>query len=109
MCWTKPISCRFCNSRVFIQCNTIITSIKFHIRNTCTSFKSFISTITAITTYFTPIKSELSGSYNTYINEYTDLRDLIYDLSNTNYTIDLLQKSIDEAIKSWQEQLKYTE
>ena len=64
---------------------------------------------TAITTYFTPIKSELSGSYNTYINEYTDLRDLIYDLSNTNYTIDLLQKSIDEAIKSWQEQLKYTE
>ena len=63
---------------------------------------------TAITTYFTPIKSEVGGSYNTYINEYKDLKALNYDLSKTSYDQELLTKTIDSSIESWTENLKYT-
>ncbi len=64
---------------------------------------------TAITTYFNPIKTELSGSYNTYINEYKDFKALTYDLKNTNYDQEVLFKTIDSSIESWQEKLTYTE
>ena len=63
---------------------------------------------TAITTYFTPIKSEVGGSYNTYIHEYQDLKALNYDLSKTSFDTEALNKSIDQSIETWTENLTYT-
>lgn len=62
----------------------------------------------AITKYFTPIKTELSGSYNTYINEYNDFKAMSYDLSKTSFDQALLEKSIESSISTWEENLTYT-
>ena len=63
---------------------------------------------TAITTYFSPIQTELSGNYNTYINEYKDLKALTFDLSGTQYDRELLDETIDHSLEEWQGNLKYT-
>ena len=62
----------------------------------------------AITTYYSPINTELSGSYNTYIHEYNELLALNFNLSATNYDMEVIERSVGNSIESWQENLKYT-
>ncbi len=66
---------------------------------------------TAITTYYSPIASEISGSYMTSICQYTDILDLLTDSSLTDqasYTQEDLVRLININLDSWYENnLKY--
>lgn len=62
---------------------------------------------TALTTYYTPIATELGGSYNSYIEEYKALQALDLQLEGANYSKEILNRAIEIALANWNEKLTY--
>ncbi len=62
---------------------------------------------TAITTYYTPIYNELTGSNNLYIHEYQAIQKLNVNLQGANYSSEIWNKVLTKAIESWSENFKY--
>lgn len=62
---------------------------------------------TAITTYYSPIATELGGSYNSYIEEYKALQALDINLEGAAYSKDILNRAIEIALANWNDKLTY--
>lgn len=61
----------------------------------------------AISTHFTPIKTELTGSTNLLVNLYKQIKVLDIELMTTNYTKEIFDEYLDKVIKKYEENLTY--